>query len=44
MGDRLGEILDHAADPDALVAALCDLDDAIAARMRARRQAREAKA
>jgi DNA-binding MarR family transcriptional regulator len=38
MGERLGEILAHAEDPDALVAALCDLDDAVAARMRARRQ------
>jgi DNA-binding MarR family transcriptional regulator len=44
MGDRLGEILDYAADPDALVAALCDLDDAIAARTQARRQARGATA
>jgi DNA-binding MarR family transcriptional regulator len=45
MGERLGEILDYAQDPDALIAALCDLDDAIAKRMQARRQqAREANA
>ena len=38
MGERLDEILEFAPDPDALLAALCDLDDALAARMRARRQ------
>jgi DNA-binding MarR family transcriptional regulator len=38
MGDRLDEILEFAHQRDALVAALGDLDDAVAARMRARRQ------
>ena len=38
MGDRLVEILAYADDADALLAALESLDDAVAARMRARRQ------
>ena len=38
MGERLDEFLAYARDPDALAAALRDLDDAVAARMRARRQ------
>jgi DNA-binding MarR family transcriptional regulator len=42
MGERLGEILDFADDAGTLVRALCDLDDAIAARTQARRQVREA--
>src|SRR5207253_11346475 len=37
MGDRLDEILAFAHQPDALVAALGDLDDAVAARMQSRR-------
>ena len=37
MGGRLDEILEYAQDPDALVAALRDLDDAVAARMQSRR-------
>ena len=41
MGERLGEILSFADDPNTVVGALCDLDDAIAARTQARRQARE---
>jgi DNA-binding MarR family transcriptional regulator len=36
MGERLAEIVEYAAEADALLAALCDLDDAIAARMAAR--------
>ena len=36
MGERLDRVLEHARDPEALVAALCDLDDALAARMQAR--------
>jgi len=36
MAERLDRVLEHAADPDALVAALCDLDDALAARVKAR--------
>jgi DNA-binding MarR family transcriptional regulator len=38
MGERLDEFLAYARDPDALAAALRDLDDAVAARMQARRQ------
>jgi hypothetical protein len=38
MGERLDEILEYARDPDALIAALSDLDDAVAARTQARRQ------
>jgi len=37
MGGRLDEILEYAQDPVALVAALRDLDDAVAARMQSRR-------
>ena len=36
MGERLDAVLEHARDPQALVAALCDLDDAVADRMQAR--------
>jgi DNA-binding MarR family transcriptional regulator len=36
MAERLDRMLEHARDPEALVAALCDLDDALTARMRAR--------
>ncbi len=36
MGDRLDSVLRHAPDPEALLRALCDLDDAIADRMRTR--------
>jgi DNA-binding MarR family transcriptional regulator len=36
MAERLDQVLEHARDPEALVAALCDLDDALAARMRSR--------
>ena len=36
MGERLDRVLEHARDPEALVAALCDLDDALANRLRAR--------
>jgi DNA-binding MarR family transcriptional regulator len=36
MGERLDRLLEYARDPEALVAALCDLDDALADRMRAR--------
>ena len=36
MAERLDRVLEHARDPQALVAALCDLDDALAERMRAR--------
>jgi len=36
MGERLDAVLEHARDPEALVAALCDLDDAVADRMQAR--------
>ena len=39
MGETLGRILEHARDRDALVAALLDLDDALAARMQARLRA-----
>jgi DNA-binding MarR family transcriptional regulator len=35
MAERLDRVLEHARDPQALVAALCDLDDALAERMRA---------
>jgi DNA-binding MarR family transcriptional regulator len=38
MGERLREIVEYAGDAEALLAALCDLDDAVAARMQARRQ------
>ena len=38
MAERLDRVLEHARDPEALVAALGDLDDALAARMRARIQ------
>jgi len=38
MGKRLAEIVDYAGDSDALLTALCDLDDAVAARMEARLQ------
>src|SRR5580704_7985118 len=33
MGERLDRVLEFARDPDALLAALCDLDDAVADRM-----------
>jgi DNA-binding MarR family transcriptional regulator len=36
MAERLDRVLEHAADPEALIAALCDLDDALAARVKAR--------
>jgi DNA-binding MarR family transcriptional regulator len=36
MGERLERVLEHARDPEALVVALCDLDDALAERMKAR--------
>jgi DNA-binding MarR family transcriptional regulator len=36
MGERLDRVLEFARDPDALLAALSDLDDAIADRMQAR--------
>jgi len=36
MGEALGRIFEHAANADALLAALLDLDDALAARMQAR--------
>jgi DNA-binding MarR family transcriptional regulator len=36
MGERLDRVLEHASNPEALVAALCDLDDAVADRMQAR--------
>jgi DNA-binding MarR family transcriptional regulator len=36
MGAVLGRILEHAGDRDALLVALGDLDDALAARMQAR--------
>jgi DNA-binding MarR family transcriptional regulator len=36
MGERLDRVLEFARDPDALLAALCDLDDAVADRMQAR--------
>jgi DNA-binding MarR family transcriptional regulator len=36
MAERLDRVLEHARDPEALVAALCDLDDALADLMRAR--------
>jgi DNA-binding MarR family transcriptional regulator len=38
MAERLDRVLEHARDPEALIAALCDLDDALAARMNARLQ------
>jgi DNA-binding MarR family transcriptional regulator len=38
MGAALGRIFEHAGDADALLAALLDLDDALAARMHARLQ------
>jgi DNA-binding MarR family transcriptional regulator len=36
MGERLDRVLEFARDPDGLLAALCDLDDAVADRMQAR--------
>jgi DNA-binding MarR family transcriptional regulator len=36
MGERLDRVLEFADNPDALLAALCDLDDAIADRMQSR--------
>jgi DNA-binding MarR family transcriptional regulator len=36
MAERLDRVLEHARDPEALIEALCDLDDALAARMKAR--------
>lgn len=36
MGERLEQVLDHARDRKALLHALCDLDDALADRMRVR--------
>ena len=36
MGDVLDRILEYAADREAIIAALGDLDDAVAARMEAR--------
>jgi DNA-binding MarR family transcriptional regulator len=36
MGERLEQVLEFARDPEALLAALCDLDDAVADRMQAR--------
>jgi DNA-binding MarR family transcriptional regulator len=38
MAERLDRVLEHAHDPEALISALCDLDDAVAARMNARLQ------
>ena len=38
MSERLDEILAYAGDPETLHAALCSLDDAVAARMQARRR------
>jgi DNA-binding MarR family transcriptional regulator len=38
MAERLDRVLEHARDPEALIAALCDLDEALAARMNARLQ------
>jgi DNA-binding MarR family transcriptional regulator len=38
MAERLDRVLEHARDPETLIAALCDLDDAVAARMNARLQ------
>jgi hypothetical protein len=38
MAERLDRVLEHARDPEALITALCDLDDAVAARMNARLQ------
>jgi DNA-binding MarR family transcriptional regulator len=34
MGQRLEQVLEHARDREALLSALCDLDDALAERMR----------
>ena len=42
MGERLEQVLEHARDRRALLVALCDLDDALADRMRVR-LAREAR-
>jgi hypothetical protein len=42
MGQRLEEVLEHARDREALLVALCDLDDAQAERMRLR-SAREVR-
>ena len=36
MGQRLEQVLEHARDREALLRALCDLDDALAERMRLR--------
>ena len=36
MGERLEQVLEHARDRTALLSALCDLDDALAERMRVR--------
>ena len=36
MGERLAQLLEHARDPQALLTALCDLDDALADRTRLR--------
>ncbi len=36
MGERLEQVLEHARDRKALLSALCDLDDALAERMRVR--------
>ena len=36
MAERLDRVLEHAADPEGLIAALCDLDDALKDRMVAR--------
>jgi len=36
MSEHLDKVLEHARDPEALLAALCDLDDAVADRMRTR--------
>lgn len=36
MGERLDRVLEFARDPEVLLAALCDLDDAVADRMQAR--------
>jgi len=36
MGERLEQVLEHAHDRTALLRALCDLDDALADRLRVR--------
>ena len=43
MTETLDRIFEHARDRDALVGALLDLDDALAARMTERMQARSAR-